>query len=278
MSAPKRPTDGRGGIAFALFLAASLAATLLPFAWMALESLAPPLSGGGGAARYLPARWSTAHYATLASLGDIPRFIMNSLIYAAGLTALSLLLNALAAYAFARVEFPRRDRLFTLLVLTMMVPSQVTLIPVFLILRGLGLLNSHLGLILPGAAHVYGMLMVRNALRDLPDELFEAARIDGCSEWQIFRRIALPLARPILATLAVTSFVNTWNEFLLPLVVMQDEPMFTLPVALAAINAQSYGRWGPMMAGAVIAALPSFLVFLAAQRHYLRGLTQGHGR
>lgn len=264
--------------AFALFLAASLAATLFPFAWMGLESLAPPLAAGGGAARYLPPAWSGANYAALASLGDIPRFLLNSVIYAGGLTLLSLLLNSLAAYAFARVAFPRRDRLFTLLVLTMMVPSQVTLIPVFLILRGLGLLNTHLGLILPGAAHVYGMLMVRNFLRDLPDELFEAARIDGCTELAIWRRVALPLCRPILATLAVTSFVNTWNEFLLPLVVMQDETMFTLPVALAAINGQAYGRWGPMMAGAVVAALPSFLVFLAAQRHYLRGLTQGSGK
>lgn len=276
---------GRGGtgtlggrLLFALFLAVSLCATLLPFAWMALESVAPPIKEGAGAWRYLPSAWRLDHYRELFARADVPRFLFNSLVFALGLTSLSLLLNTLAAYAFARVRFPRRERLFALLVLTMMVPSQVTLIPVFLILRSLGLLNTHLGLILPGAAHVYGILMVRAFLRDLPDDLFEAARIDGCTEFTIYRRIALPLCRPILATLAVTSFVNTWNEFLLPLVVMQDERMFTLPVALASLNGQRYGEWGMMMAGAVVAALPSVAVFLIAQRQYLRGLSAGHGK
>lgn len=263
---------------FALFVAASLAATLLPFAWMALESVAPPLSEGFGLHRHLPAAWRLDHYRDLFARAPVPRFLWNSLVFALGLTTLSLLFNTMAAYAFARIEFPRRERLFALLVLTMMVPSQVTLIPVFLILRSLGLLDTHLGLILPGAAHVYGILMVRSFVRDLPDELFEAARIDGATEFTIYRRIALPLCRPILATLAVTSFVNTWNEFLLPLVVAQDESSYTLPVALASLHAQHSGAWGMMMAGAVVAALPSTLVFLLAQRQYLRGLTAGSGK
>ncbi|MFZ2958065.1 MAG: carbohydrate ABC transporter permease [Candidatus Ozemobacteraceae bacterium] len=260
---------------FWLFIACTLMVTILPFLWMVSASLADPKEIDSASAPLLPLQWTGQSYQELFAEAKIPRFFFNSLVFSVGFTLMALVFNSLAGYAFARIQFPRREKLFSLLVLTMMVPSQVTLIPVFLILKWLGMLNSFAGLILPGCAHVFGIFMVRQFILDLPEELFEAARMDGCTEWDIFRRIVLPMCRPIFATLAVLSFVGSWNEFLFPLVIMQTESCYTLPVALSVLTGQNFGRWGFLMAGSVIAAIPSILVFLAAQKHYLRGISAG---
>lgn len=265
---------------FLLFVLGTLGVTLVPFLWMIAASFDCPFITTIAAHTELgkPNGWSFRAFRELASLTDILPPLINSLIYATGFTLFALIFNSLAAYAFARIAFPRRDRIFTLLVLTMMIPSQVTLIPVFLILKHLGLLNTYIGLIIPGCAHVMGIFMVRQYIRDLPDELFEAARIDGCSELWIFWYIVLPLARPVLATLAVISFIGAWNEFLLPLVIMQDASRYPLPVALSMFVSQNDGTMNMIMAASLIAAAPAIFVFFIAQRHYLRGITAGVGK
>ncbi len=250
-----------------VFLAFSLLVTLLPFLWMFYHSCSEIQAG-----------FSVDAYRRLFAQATIPRHFANSIIYAGGLTALSLIFNTLAGFAFACLQFPRRERLFTLLLMTMMIPSQITLVPMFLFLKFFGMLNSFSGLIIPGSAHVFGIFMVRQFLRDLPEEVFEAARIDGCSEWHLFRHIVLPLSRPILATLAVISFIGAWNEFLWPLIVMQKQEMYPLPVALTMLNSQYYDDMGLMMAGAVVTMVPALLVFAFAQRHYIKGLTRGAGK
>lgn len=267
-------------VLFVILVMATLVVTLLPFLWMVGASFDCPLIETVPVPTPLgqPDGWSLRAFRELWASTNMAVPLLNSLIYATGFTLAALFFNSLAAYAFARIAFPRRDRIFTLLVLTMMIPSQVTLIPVFLILKHLGLLNTYVGLIIPGCAHVMGIFMVRQYILDLPDELFEAARIDGCSEWWIFYYIVLPLARPVLATLAVISFVGAWNEFLLPLVIMQDESGYPLPVALSIFSGQSDGTVNMIMAASLIAALPAILVFFIAQRHYLRGITAGVGK
>jgi multiple sugar transport system permease protein len=265
---------------FLVLVLTTLTVTLLPFLWMIGTAFDCPYIETADVPNPMgkPNGWSFRAFRELGAIFQVGPPMLNSLIYATGFTLFSLLFNSLAAYAFARIAFPRRDQIFTLLVLTMMIPSQVTLIPVYLILKEMGLLNTYLGLILPGCSHVMGIFMVRQYIRDLPDELFEAARMDGCSEIWIFWYIVLPLARPVLATLAITSFIGAWNEFLLPLVIMQDDRGYPLPVALAAMNSQYDGTANMRMAAALIAALPAIVLFLLAQRHYLRGLTAGVGK
>lgn len=260
---------------FGGFAAISLLVTLLPLYWMIAGSFSLPAPSDSSAFDATRAGFSLQNYRILWARSDMVRAFFNSLIFALGFTGMALLTNSLAAYAFARLAFPGRDKLFAFLILTMMIPSQVTLIPVFLILRHLGALNSFSGLILPGCAHVFGILMVRQAILDLPEELFEAARIDGCSEWQIYVQIVVPLCWPVFGALALLSFVTSWNEFLLPLVVMQDAGGYTLPLALSTLGSQSYGDWGVIMAGACIAALPIIILFLLTQRQYLRSITAG---
>ncbi len=264
----------REGLFFA-FLLFTLAITMLPFIFMTAEAIAPVTETNSSAWRYLPGQWSIQSFRQLFETGNIPRFALNSLIHSFGYTFLSLIINALAAFAFARMVFPGRDRLFLMLILTMMIPGQVIMIPVFIIVKTLGMLNSYLGLIVPGCAHAFGIFAIRQFMLDLPDEIFEAARTDGCSDSELFLHIALPLCRPILASLAVTSFIYTWDQFLYPLVVMQDEPMFTLPVALVSLTSKHFGRWGVLLAGGVITAIPSLLVFMLAQRAYVSGVTAG---
>ena len=264
----------REGLFFA-FLLFTLAITMLPFIFMTAEAIAPVTETNSSAWRYLPGQWSIQSFRQLFETGNIPRFALNSLIHSFGYTFLSLIINALAAFAFARMVFPGRDRLFLMLILTLMIPGQVIMIPVFIIVKTLGMLNSYLGLIVPGCAHAFGIFAIRQFMLDLPDEIFEAAKTDGCSDSELFLHIALPLCRPILASLAVTSFIYTWDQFLYPLVVMQDEPMFTLPVALVSLTSKHFGRWGVLLAGGVITAIPSLLVFMLAQRAYVSGVTAG---
>ncbi len=270
MSRPGRPRLLAG-----LVVAPLLLATLFPFLWMVSASLRPGAELVNGTPSLLPGALTAENFDRLLSLCPMGRFVWNSLLYSLATTALALLLNGLAAYAFACMEFPGRERLFSLLLVTMMVPVQVTFIPMFLILRALGLLNSTLGLVLPGGASVVGIFLLRQFMREIPRELLDQARIDGCSEWTLFLRVVLPLSRPVFASLAVFTFVGTWNEFLGPLIVMMQEGTFPLPVALASLNGEYGGETGMMMAGAVLTVLPSLAVFLAAQRHYLRQITAG---
>jgi multiple sugar transport system permease protein len=159
--------------------------------------------------------------------------------------------------------------------MSLLVPLQVTLVPLFLTLKYLGLLNTFAGLILPGSASVVGIFLLRQFMRDLPGEVLEQARIDGCSDFDLFWRIVLPLCRPIMATMAVFTFVGIWNEFLGPLVIMLRESGYPLPVALANLSSEHGGETGMLMAGAMLTVLPSVLVFIVAQRHYLKGITAG---
>lgn len=255
-----------------LTLVVAALATLLPFFWMVTTSL----KSGGGIFTYppqwLPQEPTTEWYTKL--FREVKFFVhfRNSLIFSISVTALSLFFNSLAGYAFAKLRFFGRDSLFKFLLTSMMIPGQVTMIPVFLLLKKMGLLNSYAGLILPVSVSVFGIFMIRQFMLSIPDDLIESARIDGCSEFRIYWSIILPLCKPVLATLGMFTFMGCWNDFLWPLIVMMREEAYTLPVALANLNGQYPTSFGLLMAGAAVVVLPVLVVFLVAQKYVIQGI------
>ena len=255
-------------------LGASLVA-LFPLLWMVSVSLMAPGEASTSPPPLVPAHPTLAGYRELFARADMGRSLVNSLGLALGATALSLAFNVAAGYAFAKLRFAGRELVWRLLLGLMLIPSQVAMIPLFLMLKQVGLVNSYLGVLIPTAANVIGIFLVRQYARGIPDELLEAARVDGASELRIFRSIVLPALRPILVTLAIFAFLGSWNDFLWPLIVLTDDAKQTLPVALASLVREHASDTELMMAGAVVTIVPVLAVFLALQRHYISGLLAG---
>jgi multiple sugar transport system permease protein len=251
------------------------AITLLPLVWMISVSLMSAGEASTSPPPLVPAEPTLASYRELFLRADIARNLANSLALATAATLLSLAFNVTAGYAFAKLRFTGRELVWRLLLGLMLIPSQVAMIPLFLMLKEVGLVNTYLGVLVPAAANVFGIFLVRQYALSIPDELLEAARIDGASELRIFRSIVLPALRPILVTLAIFAFLGSWNDFLWPLIVLTDDARQTLPVALASLGREHAGDSELSMAGAVVTILPVLVVFLALQRHYLQGLLAG---
>jgi multiple sugar transport system permease protein len=248
---------------------------LAPLVWMCLASVMP-----AGEASQLPPRWwpsapTLQHFAALFASLDLGRNFANSLFVATAATALSVSCNALAGYALAKLRFVGRDRVYSSLLLLLVVPGQVGMLPLFLLLRAFGWIDTYWGVLVPSLASVFGIFLVRQYALGIPDALLDAARVDGASELRVFWSVGLPLCRPILVTLGVFTFLGTWNDFLWPLIVLSDASKQTLPVALASLAAEHVQDTELMMASAVITMLPAIVLFLAAQRAYLRGLAAG---
>jgi multiple sugar transport system permease protein len=225
--------------------------------------------------RLLPSPPTLEHYTTLFTRLDLAHNLMNSLMIAAGSTLICVLLCGMAGYAFARLEFTGRERVFRALVMGMLIPAQVGMLPLFLMLKAMGLVNTVAGVMIPMMAPIFGIFMVRQFALGIPRDLMDAARVDGASEWRIYWRIVVPLLSPILATLAIFIFLSSWNDFLWPLIVLSDDARYTLPVALANLSGEHVQDTELMMAGAVLTVMPVLLVFLVLQRHYVRGLLLG---
>jgi multiple sugar transport system permease protein len=215
------------------------------------------------------------NYSVLFSRLDVGRYALNSLIVATAATLISTLLNSMAGYAFAKLRFTGRDSLFRLLLVALVIPGQVGMLPLFLLIKQLGLVNSYAGVVVPGLASIFGIFLVRQYVVGIPDGLLDAARVDGAGEWRIFTDVVLPLSRPILVALAVTTFLGTWNDFLWPLVVLSDQDKYTLPVALANLFGEHLQDTEAMMAGAVVTVMPAMVLFLCLQRYYIHGLFGG---
>lgn len=249
--------------------------TLLPLLWMISASLMPAGEALALPLRWLPSRPTLVHYTALFERLNLGRAFLNSLTLSLAITAVSLFCNAAAGYAFAKLRFKGRDRLFALLLATLVVPPQVGVLPLFLEIKSLGLVNSRLGVLVAGIATVFGIFLVRQFALSIPDELLDAARIDGASEMRIFVSVVLPALKPILITLGVFTFLAAWNDFMWPLVVLTDEAKQTLPVALANLAGEHVQDTELMMAGAVITVLPVLLLFFALQKHYVEGILLG---
>ena len=250
-------------------------ATAMPLLWMLSASLMSTGEATSLPLRLLPSHPTLEQYRLLFERLDLGRTFANSLLLASAITAISLLCNSMAGYAFAKLRFRGRDRLFALLLVTLVVPPQVGVLPLYLELRALGLVNSFAGVIVAGIATVFGIFLVRQFAVSLPGELLDAARVDGASEWRIYWTIVLPLLRPILVTLGAFTFLAAWNDFMWPLIVLTDESRQTLPVALANLSGEHVQDIELMMAGAVVTVLPGLAVFLAFQRQYVAGILMG---
>jgi multiple sugar transport system permease protein len=181
----------------------------------------------------------------------------------------------MAGYAFAKLRFTGRERLFQTLLGALVIPAQVTMMPLFLMLKWMGLVNTYAGVMVPMLTSVFGIFLVRQYARTVPDELLEAARIDGAGEFRIFVRIVLPLLKPIVVTLATFTFMASWNDFMWPLIILTGQEHYTLPIALAALSREHVQDSELMMAGSVVTVLPVLVVFLALQRYYIQGLLAG---
>ncbi len=250
------------------------ALTLLPLAWMVSVSLMPSGEAATGRA-LLPSAPTLEHYRTLFTRLDVARAAANSALIAAAVTAVSLLLNSMAGYAFAKLRFVARDAIFRTLLAALVIPGQLGMLPLFLLLKELGLINTYAGVMIPGLASIFGIFLVRQHALALPDSVLDAARVDGASELRTYWSIALPALRPILTTLGLFTFMGTWNDFLWPLIVLGDDRMFTLPVALANLLGEHAQDAEVMMAGSVVTVLPMVVLFLALQRYYLAGVAAG---
>lgn len=249
--------------------------TVAPLLWMLSVSFMAP----GQAAQFppplLPADPTMENYRTLFGTFGIGRFLANSILVSTLATILALIFTVPAGYAFAKLRFNGRDATFRLLVAALVVPGQIGMLPLFLELKAMGLVNSYAGALVPWLAGIFGIFLVRQYCLSIPDEMLEAARIDGASEGQILRRIVLPILTPIIVTLALFVFLGSWNDFMWPLIILADQELYTLPVALAALSREHVQDNELMMAGAVVTTLPVLILFLALQRFYLSGLLTG---
>jgi len=249
--------------------------SLAPLLWMVSVSFMP----AGEASRFppplLPSGVTLTNYRELFARTGMAHNFANSLLVSGAITLGSLLINTLAGYAFAKLRFAGRDRIFQVLLAALVIPAQVAMLPLFLLMKQLELVNSFGGVIVPALATVFGIFLVRQYARSIPDELLEAARIDGASELRIFFQVVLPMLKPVLVTLAIFTFMAAWNDFMWPLIVLTDQAHYTLPVALASLSREHIMDVEMMMAGAVITVLPVLLLFLLLQRYYIQGLLLG---
>jgi multiple sugar transport system permease protein len=256
-------------------LVAMAAFALVPLLWMVSVSFMQAGEASSYPPPLLPTTASFENYRQLFAHAGMDRYVINSLAIACGATLTSVLFNVMAGYAFAKLRFPGRDGLFQTMLGALVIPGQVAMLPLFLMLKHMGLVNTWAGVIVPGMAGVFGIFLVRQYARSVPDELLEAARIDGAGEGRIFWTIVLPLLKPIIVTLAMFAFLGSWNDFMWPLIVLTDSSLHTLPVALASLSREHVQDSEMMMAGSVITVLPVLLLFLGLQRYYLAGLTMG---
>lgn len=249
--------------------------SLAPLLWMLSVSFMPHGEASAFPPPLLPSTPTFANYRELFERAGLGNYLLNSTLIASAITLLSLAFNLTAGYAFAKLQFAGRERLFKTLLGALVIPAQVAMIPLFLLMKMLGLVNSYGGVIVPAMAGIFGIFLVRQYARSIPDELLEAARIDGAGEGCIFVRIVLPLLKPIVVTLAIFTFLASWNDFMWPLIVLSDQAQQTLPVALASLSREHVMDNELMMAGSVVTIAPVLLLFLVMQRHYIQGLLLG---
>ncbi len=269
-----------------LALAALGVVTALPILWMLSVSLMPKGEAQGFPPPLWPSRPTLANYRELLIAHRFPGAtgvtdyhilpaVWNSVALAVLATLFGLLFTVPAGYAFAKLRFRGRERLLKAVVALMVVPLQVAMLPLYLMLREVGLVNSYPGVLAPGLAGLYAVLFTRAAAQAVPDELLDAARIDGAGEFAIFARVVLPLLTPVVVTLGLFAFLNSWGDFLWPLIALSDQNRYTLPVALAAISREHAQDAEVMMAGAVLSSLPVLLIFVGLQRFYFSGILGG---
>ena len=266
--------------------------TVYPFLWMIATSFKPEAEIYSSSLSLFSENFSLANYTKVFDTIPFGRYFMNSLFLAVAGGLTNIFLGALAGYSFAKLKFKGRKTMFSLLLSSMMIPGVITMIPQFLVLKnfplvggnnifgqgGQGFINHYAAIILPGAVGAYAVFFMKQFFETLPDDLAEAARMDGCSEFRIFWNIYLPLILPAAITLGIMTFQSGWNSFMWPMIVLNSKEMMTIQVGLSTFQYQYNTMYGPLMAGTVIATIPTLLVFVFAQKYYIQGIAFSGGK
>lgn len=244
---------------------------VVPFLWMFTTSLQTRAETYANTS-ILPTSWHWENYAVAWDAAPFGQYYLNSLIMAVGIVSGHLVLDAFAAYAFARLRFPLKNVIFVILLAALMIPTFVTIIPAYSLVASFGWIDTYAGLIVPRLADVFGIILLRQYFASIPSELEDAARIDGCSRIGTFFRIMVPLSLPAFATLAIFSFLFAWNDFLWPLLVTNSDELRTIQIGLSAFQGRYNTSWNYLMAGTITATVPSIIVFMFFQRALVRGV------
>lgn len=260
-------------ILFYLVLIVGAFVMILPFLWMVSTSLKTSGATMVFPPEFIPKEPIIENYQKVAEIFPMMRFLGNSIFVAVLTTVGQIIFSSMAAYAFARMHFKGRDKLFLLFLATMMVPTQVTMIPQFILMANFGWLDSYQALIIPSMFGVFGTFLMRQAMLSIPRELEEAAFMDGANHFQVFFKVCLPLVKPTIATLGIFTFMASWNNFLWPLIVISTRDLATLPLGLSLLQGRWGTDWGLMMAGVVISVIPILAVYLFAQKYFIQGMT-----
>lgn len=269
----------RGHWLIVIGLSLGLITMMLPLLWMIGTSLKAVGAGLGGLADLLPWPISLKNYRDILASGPFGRYFLNSAVVAIVVVAGNVLFSAMVGYAFARRRFVGKGLLWWGLLATLMVPKQVTMIPVYVLTAKFHLINTYVALIAPFLVDAFNVFLMRSYIEQLPHDLEEAARVDGASEWRIFFNVVFPLTRPALAVVGINTFLVNWNNFLYPLILTNSDAMRTLPVGLALYaQGENSVSWGHLMAGSCLSTLPILLVFVIFQRHIIEGITAGAGK
>ena len=264
-----------GGVGYYIVAVLLAVIALVPFVWMISTSLK-----SRGALMSIPIEWIPAE-PTLDAYGEVfSRFpflktIGNSLFITCSFTLLTIISASMAAFAFAKIRFRGSRLVLGLYLATMMIPTQVTMIPLFVVMNKLGLIDSYASVILPGIFKPFAVFMLVQQMRAIPEDFLDAARIDGAGIFRVYRSIALPMCAPTIATLAVTTFMESWNDYLWPLLMLTDRNKMTLPIALSTLNGQYNTEYNVLMAGSLISMIPIVIIYLCAQKQFKNGLMAG---
>ena len=243
-----------------------------PLYWMFATAVRPKKEIFGGGLDLMPSTFVWSNYSDAWNKLPWDQFYINSIAIVAIAVPVTVFINLLAGYTFAKYKFPGRDILFLLMISTLMIPIQVIMVPEFLIVAKLGWVNTWWGVLVPRAAEAFGLFMVRQFMVSIPDELIEAARLDGAGEFTIFRRVVLPLSWPVIAVLSIFTFMWRWNDFAWPLVVLQEQSAYTVPLGLNLMQGQYFTDWTGLMSMSLLSIIPMMLVFIFFQRYFIQGI------
>lgn len=258
-----------------IVLTAAAVALVFPFLWMVSGAFKDALEVVKMPPQLLPDKFNFDNFIEIRKYFPIERFLLNSVFVSTVTTILQLLFCSMAAFVFAKFRFRGREALFMLYLVTLMIPRQVTLVPLFIMFSRLHLTNTMLGLILPDIFSAFGTFLLRQHMMTIPDSFLEAAYMDGASHIKVFTRIILPLSKPALAALGIFAFMNSWNNFLWPLIIINSKELMTLPLGLTMLTGRWATEWNILMAGNVISFIPILIVYLFAQKYFIKGLTLG---
>lgn len=248
---------------------------MIPFLWMISTSLK-----SRGALMAIPIQWIPENptldaYIKVFSKFPFAKTIGNSLFISVSYTVITLLSSSMAAFAFAKLKFPGNDLIFKCYLATMMIPTQVTMIPLFVIMNKMGLIDSYASVILPSIFRPFAVFMLVQQMRTIPNDFLDAAKIDGANLFQVFGKVALPLCAPSLATLSITTFMESWNDYLWPLLMLTDKNKMTLPIALSTLNGQYATEYNVLMAGSLVSMIPIIIIYICAQKYFKNGMMSG---